>query len=118
MTQAIESFFAAWGEPDAEIRANMLRAVVSPQLYYVDPRVTDPITTLDALIDYIGMYSQFAPGATAKVVQLSRTAGHTRASVAFGMPEADPQLGQYFFEFDDESRVTRMIGFVGLGEPE
>lgn len=118
MTHAIENFFTAWGETDATARAAALRAAVSPTLYYVDPRVSDPITTLDALIDYVAMYSQYAPGATAAVVDLSHTAGHARATVAFGMADGSQQLGQYFIELDDQSRATRMIGFVGLGEPQ
>ncbi|MCP4822324.1 MAG: molecular chaperone GroEL [Shimia sp.] len=118
MTHAIESFFAAWGEADADTRSGMLHKTLSSQISYADPRTPDPITESQALIDYVGMYSQFAPGATAQVVVTGETAGYTRATVAFRMADGAEQLGQYFIELDDQSRISRAIGFAGLGAPE
>ncbi len=34
------------------------------------------------------------------------------------MADGAKQHGQYFVEVDDAGRITRMIGFVGLGAPE
>ncbi len=118
MTHAIESFFAAWGEADADTRSTMLHTSLSPRITYADPRTPDPITEAQALVDYVGMFSQFAPGATAQVVALADTAGYVRAIVAFRMADGAEQLGQYFIELDDHSRISRAIGFAGLGAPE
>lgn len=118
MTHAIETFFAAWGEADADKRGTMLRDTLSSQISYADPRTPDPITDAQALIDYVGMYSQFAPGATAEALAFGETAGYTRVTVAFRMADGGEQLGQYFIELDDQSRIASAIGFAGLGAPE
>ena len=118
MSHAIESFFAAWGETDANTRTDMMRAAVSPDFSYLDPRTPEPVTELDALAGYVEMYTQYAPGATAAVVSQSTTQGHHRATVEFRMADGTVQLGQYFIECDAEDRPARLIGFVGLGEPE
>ncbi|MGR3714937.1 MAG: molecular chaperone GroEL [Shimia sp.] len=118
MTQAIDRFFAAWGEADADTRNKELRKTLSPQISYADPRTPDPITDTQSVLDYVGMYSQFAPGATASVVAQSDTAGHIRVTVAFRMADGSEQLGQYYIDLDDQSRITRAIGFAGIGAPE
>lgn len=118
MAHAIETFFGAWGDPDAQSRAQTLRDCLSAELHYVDPRTPEPITDISALIDYVAMYSQYAPGASAKVVALSDTKGAYRATVEFLMSDGKQQFGQYFVEVDAEARPRRMVGFVGLGAPE
>ncbi len=118
MSHAIESFFAAWGETDANTRKDALRAAVSPDFSYLDPRIDAPVTDFDALAGYVEMYAQYAPGATAAVVNLNDTAGVYRATVAFRMADGKEQLGQYFIEPDAEGRAQRLVGFAGLGEPE
>jgi hypothetical protein len=118
MSDAIASFFSAWGLTDADARAAALGQSLSPDIHYLDPRTPEPITSLAALVDYVGMYTQYAPGATAAVVSQSTTQGHHRATVEFRMADGTVQLGQYFIECDAEERPARLIGFVGLGEPE
>ncbi|PSL22211.1 nuclear transport factor 2 family protein [Shimia abyssi] len=118
MSEHITAFFAAWGETDADKRAATLANCVSPDISYLDPRTPEPITGLAALNDYVAMYSQMAPGATARVANLSETGPMARATVEFAMSDGMKQNGQYFVETDDQSRPTRMVGFVGMGEPE
>ncbi len=118
MMHAIEQFFAAWGDTDADSRATTLCNCLPTDLTYLDPRTPEPISDLDELIGYVGMFSQYAPGATAKVVDLSETSGHFRATVEFGMPDGTAQLGQYFITLDDQSRAARLVGFAGSGVPE
>ena len=102
---------------DDPARTDTLTRCAAPDLYYVDPRTPEPITDLQALIRYIGQYTEFAPGASARVAAQSRTHLHTRATVAFEMPGSTAQLGQYMIDTDGQNRVTRLIGFAGTGEP-
>lgn len=118
MSHAIEQFFASWGEPDPDTRAAALHDCLPTKVSYADPRTPEAITDLDALITYVAMFSQYAPGATAHVSNLSATQGTYRANVEFRMPDGKAQAGQYFIEVDDQSRPYRMVGFVGVGEPE
>ena len=116
--QAIHDFFKAWGISDAEARADLIARSVSDDVHYADPRTPEPITSASALAEYVGMFSAAAPGAVAKVLHLSTTAGMQRASVAFVMADGMQKMGQYFIETNEDDKPSRMIGFVGLGEPE
>ncbi|MGH1355752.1 MAG: molecular chaperone GroEL [Thalassovita sp.] len=118
MTDIVEIFFEAWGETDAEARAATLRGTLADAFEYLDPRTAEPVTDAEALIGYVAMYSEYAPGATAGVVHQSQTGGHTRATVEFAMPDGKKQHGQYFIEHDADGKLARMIGFVGMGTPE
>lgn len=118
MTNFVETFFDAWGETDADARAKAVQSTLAADFEYLDPRTPDPLTDADALVGYVAMYSQYAPGATAKAVHLSQTGGFTRASVEFAMADGNKQHGQYFIEHDDDGRLARVVGFVGMGTPE
>ena len=118
MTDFVESFFAAWGEPDADARANALRSTLAEPFSYQDPRMPDPTSDTEELISYVAMYTQAMPGATARAVHQSCTGALTRATVEFAMPDGNKQLGQYFIEHDTKGRLTRLIGFAGMGTPE
>ncbi|MEM8980831.1 MAG: molecular chaperone GroEL [Pseudomonadota bacterium] len=118
MSEGLKQFFAAWGETNAAAREEILRAVLNLKFSYVDPRMDAPTEDLSTLNDYIGQSASFAPGAQAKVVITSTTAGIDRATVAFEMPGMDPQMGQYVVEYDATGTIIRMIGFAGLGAPD
>ena len=115
---AIDTFFDAWGEADADARAAAIAGATSETFSYADPRTPDAITGQDALIDYVGMFVAAAPGATARVVNLSTTLGVHRATIAFVMADGKEQLGQYMIELDAAGKITRFVGFAGLGAPE
>jgi hypothetical protein len=118
MVDALNAFFVAWGDTDATKRSEALKGALADNFTYIDPRSEAPISDLDALNGYVGMYAQYAPGATAAVVNTSETKGHHRLTVAFRMADGKEQLGQYYVELDADGRATRMIGFAGLGESE
>ncbi len=117
MSDAIIQFFAAWGMEDAAARATSIRDSVAPAFHYLDPRTPEPISSFDDLVAYVAMYTQYAPGASAEVRNLSETSGHFRATVAFCMADGQVQMGQYFIECDTDNRPVRLIGFAGLGDP-
>ena len=118
MSDSIEQLFLAWGDPDAGARTATLKSTLAPAFYYADPNAPDPITDADAFAAYVGMFTQYAPGATARVAQLTECKGHHRATVIFEMADGKQQFGQYFVDLDEAGVITRMIGFAGLGAPE
>ncbi|WP_204113551.1 molecular chaperone GroEL [Shimia biformata] len=117
MTQSIENFFAAWGEPDAEARANAIRACLSGTFFYLDPRTETPMTKVDDLVAYVGMYTQYAPGATARVTDVTTTGDYHRATVAFEMADGQKQHGQYVIQLDGTGCLSHLVGFAGMGTP-
>lgn len=118
MADPIASFFDAWKLEDAATRLTQIKSAVIGDISYDDPRTPDTIKGIDALSDYVGMFSANAPGWSATVIKSDTTAGMTRATVAFGGMGPDGkemvQHGQYFVETDG-NLITRMVGFVGTG---
>ena len=119
MSDSIEKFFEAWGMEEAEPRLAKISSAVTGNIQYDDPRTPETLDGIDALANYVAMFSANAPGWSAKVVKSDTIASTTRATVAFGGmgPDGSQQIqfGQYFVEMDD-GRVSRMVGFVGTGE--
>lgn len=121
MSDPISTFFEAWQLESDDARLEKITSAVTDNIQYDDPRITQTITGIAALNEYVAMFSANAPGWSAKVVGEDSTAGMTRATVAFGGKGPDGtdmvQLGQYFIETDGDL-ICRMVGFVGTGVSE
>jgi len=121
MSDPIATFFDAWQLDSDDARLEKITSAVTANVQYSDPRTEKTLEGIDALSEYVGMFSAHAPGWTAKVVGSDQTAGMTRATVAFGGMGPDGkemvQLGQYFVETEGDL-VSRMVGFVGTGTQE
>lgn len=113
----IETFFATWAMADAAERLGAIESAVSADVTYTDPRTDAPLIGPNALADYVGMFNQMAPGASAVVVKSDTIQNTTRVTVAFRMADGKKQHGQYFVE-PSAGKITRMTGFVGTGAPE
>lgn len=117
MTAAIEDFFTAWAIEDDATRDAQLRGSLGGSIYYADPRTETAITSIDELLGYVGQFSKMAPGMPVTVAGTSKTLTHIRAVVRFGAGDHS-QLGQYTADLDDAGKITRLVGFVGVGAPE
>jgi len=119
MSDVISTFFNAWALNSADGGAEMIAGVVTSDVTYDDPRTTETVNGVDALCEYVGMFSANAPGWSAKVLKRDVVAGVTRVTVAFGGLGPDGkemvQNGQYFVVVEDDL-ISKMIGFVGTGE--
>lgn len=118
MSDSIATFFDAWAVTDNDTRLETITSAVSEDIHYADPKTPEPITGINALNDYVGMFCANAPGWIATVIKSDTTAGVTRVTVAFSGQGPDgnvlTQHGQYFVEKDGDL-VSRMVGFVGTG---
>lgn len=117
MSDAINSFFAAWGMDDAAARADAVSGAAAPDFAYTDPNTPQTITSVDGFLDYIAMFTTNLPGATAEVVDTSAHNGFARATVDFMRDGVPLVRGQYFADLDSDGRITRIVGFTGTGEP-
>jgi len=121
MLDPISHFFDAWQLESPDARLEKITSAVTQNIQYDDPRTPQTVKGIDALSEYVGMFSANAPGWVAKVIGSNTTAGMTRTTVAFsGMgPNGTEmvQLGQYFVETEGDL-ISRMVGFVGTGEQE
>lgn len=119
MSESIVTFFDAWQLELADARLAKIVSAVTADVEYADPRAPEAIKGVEALSEYVAMFSANAPGWTAKVQLSDTVAGVTRVTVAFGGQGPDGkemvQHGQYFVEMEGDL-ISRMIGFVGTGE--
>ncbi len=118
MSNALDTFFATWGTTDSTAQAEGVAAALAPEGTYGDPMTPAPLMGPAAVAEYVAAFAQNAPGATASVVATQEQHGATRATVEFRMADGQTQHGQYFVEFGDDGMISRMVGFVGIGEPE
>ncbi|MFK7889638.1 MAG: nuclear transport factor 2 family protein [Granulosicoccus sp.] len=121
MSEHVSAFFDCWQLADAEARREKVAAILSADVRYDDPRTPQTLNGIDALNDYLSMFSANAPGWSATVLHIAVTAGVIRATVEFGGSGPDGnrmvQLGQYFVEMENDL-ITRFVGFAGTGTPE
>ena len=119
MSDNITTFFEAWQIENADLRIAKINSSVAENVRYDDPRTPETVNGRSALNNYVGMFSENAPGWSAKVIKSDTIAEITRVTVAFGGIGPDGseqvQLGQYYVEQDGDL-VSRMVGFVGTGE--
>lgn len=116
MTQILHDFFAAWGDTDINTRAATLHRVCADSFYYADPNAPEPVTSVDGMNNYLSMFTSQMPGATAKAAVVSLCHSHARVTVDFLKDDARMMRGQYFADLDGDGRITRMVGFPGMGD--
>lgn len=121
MSDPISTFFEAWQLESPDARFKKITSAVTPNIAYDDPRTPKTVKGIEALSEYVGMFSANAPGWTAKVIASDTTAGLFRVTVAFGGSGPDGkemiQHGQYFVEIEGDL-ISRMVGFAGTGAVE
>lgn len=119
MSDSISTFFEAWEIEDASIRREKISSAVLENIEYHDPRTPEAIHGIEALSDYVGMFSANAPGWSAKIIKSDTVGNVTRSTVSFsgGGPDGteQAQIGQYFVDTED-GLISRLVGFVGTGE--
>lgn len=117
MNDLLDTLFSAWGDPSADGRAAKTDAAIGPDFYYADPNGPGPVTGRDAYLGYLAQFGEMMPGGSAKVVNVSAHNGHARATVDFLKDGNRMMRGQYFADLKD-GKISRLIGFPGMGEPD
>ncbi|KRS11928.1 hypothetical protein XM53_14330 [Roseovarius atlanticus] len=115
MSDSVRRFFNAWGDGDAEARMAVLNDVLASGVRYADPRLEAPVVGTAAVMDYVGQFSQMAPGAIAQIACMEDRDGVILATVEFIMAGGHMQTGQFVIETDAGERLSRIVGFKGTG---
>jgi hypothetical protein len=121
MSDALTTFFKAWGETDADARRALIESVCLDNVTYTDPRSDGRLKGLAAVSDYVGMFSANAPGWTASVVASDAVGDTNRTIVAFGgMGPDGTQMVQHgtYFSVAAHGKLVMIAGFVGTGAIE
>ena len=66
---ALDTFFSAWAETDADKRTALIAQSCTDDVNYADPRSKGPVNGIAAVSEYVGMFSANAPGWDARVME-------------------------------------------------
>ena len=104
-------YTSAWNESEREAIREKIDQCWSVEATYTD-KLTDTITGREAITNLIiSSYNQMGPR-TFKV--LAEPATHHRSGRFRWLvtrPEGYPAEGMDYFEFDEQNRITRIVGF-------
>jgi hypothetical protein len=113
LDQLIDTYCAAWSDPDPERRREILGGVWADGATYTDPTVH--AAGLDAVLAHIATVVERRPGA--RVIRTSRIdAHHDLARFAWHVVQADGSTlpeGLDLAEISADGRIRRIIGFFG-----
>jgi hypothetical protein len=113
LDELIDTYCAAWSDPDPARRREILGGVWADDATYTDPTVH--ATGLDELLAHIDTVLEQRPGA--RVVRTSRIdTHHDLARFAWHVVQADGTVlpeGLDLAELSADGRIRRIIGFFG-----
>jgi hypothetical protein len=113
LVQLIDTYCAAWNEPDPSRRQSMLSSVWGQGATYTDPTVH--AVGAEELLAHIGKVIARRPGA--KVVRTSAVdAHHGLARFAWRIVQSDGSMlpeGIDFAEISAQGKIRRIMGFFG-----
>ena len=113
LNDLIDAYCAAWNDPDADSRRELLSAVWAENATYTDPAVD--LAGVDQLVAHITTVLARRPGA--RVLRTSAVdEHHGLARFAWRVVQADGSLlpeGIDFAEVTADGRIQRIVGFFG-----
>jgi hypothetical protein len=109
--EAILTYTSAWNETAREVILEKIKKCWAPDGTYTD-KLTDTIIGPEAITDLIiSSYGQMGPRT---FTVLSQPDTHHQSGRFYWLairPEGYPVPGMDYFEFNDENRITRIVGF-------
>ncbi len=113
LEQLIDTYCAAWSEPDPAQRERILKPVWAEQATYTDPRAD--LAGLAELVAHIGRILAGRPGA--KIIRTSAVDSHHGwARFAWRVVQADGTMlpeGIDLAEISGDGKIVRIVGFFG-----
>lgn len=110
VSQAVDTYLAAWRETDPEARRTLLRQCWHPRGVFLDPMGF--ADSIEALTDYIGLAQHFAPGIVLeRASEIQSGHGYSLYGWRMVSPTGDTLgTGQNVCEFDADGRLIRVVG--------
>lgn len=105
----IDGYMAAWNEPDAAARQQLLNMVWTDEGRYTDPQSDGD--GRDALDGIIARLHQAMPGGHFTINSLDHHHNVVRFTWTFQPPNGSPLNGMDFGEIADDGRLRRIVGF-------
>ena len=113
ITHVVTQYMAAWNEPDAGARENLLEQCWSDAGAYLDPRAA--LTGRDALARHIAAIQASRPGARLEFMS-GIDVHHNVVRFLWRLVRADGSFGDISIDFGEvgaDGRLVRIVGFFG-----
>lgn len=116
---SLENYFKAWGEADDAARRKLLEAGWAESGTYTDPSAH--VEGREALVKHIGGFKKDAKANGMTIVRSSGIQFHHnsfRFQWEMRGPDGKPGMpGMDYGEFDDQGKITKIVGFFGPFPP-
>jgi hypothetical protein len=107
----ILTYTSAWNETEREAILGRIKECWAPEGTYTD-KLTDTITGQDAITDLIlSSHVQMGPRKFKVLGQPDTHHSNGRFNWLAIRPEGYPIAGMDYFEFNEENRITKIVGF-------
>lgn len=112
MEQMISRYAGAWDEQTPEAVKAAFEQCCAPEITYTD-RNTKRITGIDALTDLVMASHALFPGRTFAVLSTPEYFdGQCHYKWGVNLPGIGQKEGWDFMEYDEQNKITRIVGFV------
>jgi hypothetical protein len=117
LDEVVKAYCAAWNEPDAQHRRELLEKAWSPAGTYTDPQ--SHVEGREALVEHIGRFLKNSPGA--RILQSSRADfHHGMFRFTWKLVGGDGKTvieGIDFGTLGADGKLQRIVGFFGPTKP-
>jgi hypothetical protein len=112
ITETVSRYVAAWDEKTPETVKAALLQCCAAEITYTDKQ-TPVIKGIDALVNLIMASHEKVPGRTFSVLTPPEYFDHhCYYSWGINIPGKGELAGRDYIEYNDENRITRIIGFL------
>ncbi|MEM7627080.1 MAG: hypothetical protein AAF333_15900 [Planctomycetota bacterium] len=111
--QTFNRLLTAWNEDDETSRAEIVRQTLAETFLYADQHRPGEIQGREEFEEFLSIFRSRVPGVVVSPgPEFSHHHGYGRADFVITRDSAVFATGTYFLMFDEDARITRMIGFV------
>ncbi|WP_147243686.1 hypothetical protein [Pedobacter miscanthi] len=112
MTETVERYTSAWNEKtSAEVKA-AFSSILSSEITYQD-RQTPLVRGLDAFVELVMSSHEKVPGRSFSLLAEPEYFDHHCYYIwSINIPGKGQFTGKDYVEYDDENKMTKIIGFV------
>lgn len=112
MKETAERYTSAWNEKTAEEVKNAFATVLADEITYQDKN-TPLVTGIDAFVDLVMSSHEKVPGRTFSLLtEPEYFDGHCYYKWSINIPDIGEFAGRDYVEYNDENKMTKIIGFV------
>lgn len=112
--EIIQDYVSAWNSSNSDERKTLLNSILAEDCLYADSHLPDPIVGKESHCSFIDHFKAKFPDLSLNLVSLPDS-HHGYFRFNWQILKADGNIfttGSFFGAIDEESRITKLVGFV------